>query len=262
MNNYDDILKIWKTDFINKIITKKKNNILIYKEILNLLKEFFYMNKKVANIWSLDVFMMFYKKNFIGFTGTPLINTILVHKYKYDYENYRQISDESTYIVDSKKYSELNYIYNIKYNLINITKNVQTDEKILEYINTNSCDCIIDICGIFKNHDSLELSKLLLSNNQHLDFIIYIDFNNNNKILFRNHNIIDYDYKLLYLNTGKYIIYFDNRNIRGTDIEHQKEGNKFAITKCIVIVGYEKDYNLIQQSIGRCRYFYNVYFIF
>ena len=83
-------------------------------------------------------------------------------------------------------------------------------------------------------------------------------------MMFQDDNIVDYDYKLLYANNNKYIIYFDNRNIRATDIEMQYDEDKkqYAIKTCVIIVGKKNDYNIIQQSIGRCRYFFNVHFYF
>ena len=254
-------------------ITRTKEFELIYKEILNLIKEFFYINTNVASIWSLDIFIT-YADKFIGFTGTPLIHSIQIANNKQN-ENTNQLNSNDLeknnkfwYINNDTPYYEIKNIYNIKYELIEMVfNNIINNNDLMNFLNklSNSVDkydCIIDVCGHFKNLDSYQISANLLVINPNLEFIVYIDLYNNKKILLKTKDIIDYDYKMLYLNLGKFIIYFDNRNIRGTDIENQYYDNKYAINKCIVIIKDKTDYNLIQQSIGRCRYFFNIYFYF
>ena len=159
---------MWKQKCIEKQIVKWKENILIYEEILELIKDYFEVFTDIVSIWSLDVFLTF-QKNFIGFTGTPLIHPILIKKNENNIQNIKENNIIDNNIINNNiNYEKINSIYNIKYTLLKFDeKDTKNDEDLYKFLTFNDSnykikyDCLIDVCGQFKKYDWKWIARYL-----------------------------------------------------------------------------------------------------
>jgi hypothetical protein len=261
INTYEQLLDVQMNEFIKLDIHYKKNNVInndtknIYILLLDIMSNNIKISEKNDNISSIDIINNL-KENIKGFTGTPFIHKI------YNTEN---MEAHNKY-----KFNEVNFFYNIKYKLHDLEENyvLKIDDigTLKEFLihtnkttineNQNHVDCIIDHKGLFKNYNCIEIGKILFEIYDDLKYFIYVDYDNKTKMLSKN-NEFDYDYKKIYdnENANKYIFYFDNRNIIGTDIEKQIYNKKIAIRNAILILDDIPNYNTYQQAVGRCRHY-------
>ena len=249
----------------------------IYAHVLLLLKKYLLISKKNININSIDIYIKY--NNLNGFTGTPLINSMYVAKKDEMYKKYEISSINSNKLFINEKDDNIvniNNMYNIKYKIYFDNEKKITLENIHDFfnnvsksINENtknnelSFSCFIDVCGIMKNFSSLKVAKFLI-NNYDLKYVVFIDIDDTQKIIDKNELIINYDYKLLYESNVKFVVYFDNRHVIGTDLKNQLYNNNLMFNDNIVVyLGKQNDYNKYQQAIGRSRmYFLTSFCIF
>jgi hypothetical protein len=254
----ENIKEFKNLEYINKIIkTKINNSILFFKKylILNVIKNLkFTISQK--NISFMDIIGLYNVKK-VGFSGTT--NLTLPNYTKFnsvDYSIYNELCQSGgsnqyyAYTFNqinndneaqgSIYYSILSSEKTKPFKLPHINNEIKTDilDKITDIIEQTDYNCLIDTAGLLFTFNSKNIIDFIVNKFKNkFDRYIYIDNENNKKIIIYNelnNKEISYSNEII---TMKDFILYDNKHIIGQDIKqsHQMKGlctvnNKLTLT--------------------------------
>ncbi len=245
--NDNDNINYKNLDYFNESIFTEKNELIsIYLKHVILPNTKF--TKKHKNTSFIELLNPFIVDKYIGFSGT----TEYISKIndKYPMINGKEITN----VIENKnKKADYNAVKHF-FSKIKYIEFLEDDiSNICSYINDNKhIKSIIDNACILRFNSMLIYSKEILNNCHHIDYILYFDENDELMKIKRNLEITKENKRkenreLDLMMNDKFLVIFDERHTRGTDISLPLN------THSICTISYISDYVNVMQAIFRLR---------